>query len=80
MRAGVAEINCGRMRHQTDTRYLYGEEARYLVGSRSCDVKEMELMNERLPKRLDDAAMESGFVLQLQRPNTGVHIRRFEQV
>ncbi|KFZ00470.1 hypothetical protein V500_01053 [Pseudogymnoascus sp. VKM F-4518 (FW-2643)] len=48
--------------------------ARGLVSSRSCDVKKMELMDERLPERHDSAVMESGFVPQFRRSDTGVDI------
>ena len=48
--------------------------ARDLVSSRSCDVKKMELMNERLPERHDSAVMESGFAPQFRRSDTGVDI------
>ncbi|KFX91472.1 hypothetical protein O988_07741 [Pseudogymnoascus sp. VKM F-3808] len=50
------------------------QNARGLVSSRSCDVKKMELMNEKPPERHDSAVMESGFVRQFRRSDTGVDI------
>lgn len=51
-------------------------DATGLVSTRSCEVKGMELMDGRLPKRHDKqcAVMGSGFISEFWRSDTGVDI------